>query len=368
MDETNMPSARVPTPHKGQQQLLDLPGRVRVAVCGRRFGKTVGAAIAAVRKCQGGSTPKRVWWIAPVQGQCDAVEEQIAEWVAARTGRIPPKHKNEQEEGKTEDADVSATPTPAPASQDKPSGDEDKPAWYHRRSAHELYYAGNGSRIEFHSAHVPDRLRGAGLDLVVVDEAADVSEYTWNKVIRPMLFDRRGEAFIIGTPRGTQNWLHRVYLMGQSAEHAGRYASLQLPTSASPHIAPEEIEDYRREMTPEEFAQECEAQFIDGADSVFTKVTDAVSGEPLTRGRPGETYVTGIDLGDRADYTVLCSVAVGPERLEGFARLNKSSPGPAWWTRRASAIPCSIRSGRFIAGTSCRSSFRRRARRTSSGG
>jgi len=287
----------IPKPHPGQETLLALPGRIRVAVCGRRFGKTIAAALAVIRKCE--KNAQIVWWISPVQEQADRVERQLIGWLGDKVcsaGR-----------SKTKRTDSNGDSLPAPE-------------WEHSKSEHALVHIKNGSRIEFHSAHTPDRLRGAGLDLVVIDEAADVSDYTWKMVIRPMLLDAQGEAYILGTPRGTSNWLHRVFILGQSPEHAGMYASLRLPTSTNIHIKCADLELYRREMSEEEYRQEFEAEFLDGVNAVFPRVNDFVVGEPLAVGRRGVQYITGIDLAKKQDYTVLCSVSVPDGRAEGFAR------------------------------------------------
>lgn len=45
-------------------------------------------------------------------------------------------------------------------------------------------------------------LRGVGLDFVVIDEAQDVSEDTWEKVLRPTLTSTLGHALIIGCVEG----------------------------------------------------------------------------------------------------------------------------------------------------------------------
>ncbi len=186
-----------------------------------------------------------------------------------------------------------------------------QPTWAYRSTEHALVCA-NGSRIEFKGAHLPDNLRGAGLDLVVIDEAADVSEYTWLSVIKPMLLDGRGEALIVGTPRGKNHWLHRVFQLGKSVENADRYASIQLPTQSNPKIRPQDLDDYKQEMTLEEYRQEFDAEFIDGVNTIFTNVDQCIDGEVQKCGRPGVRYVTGIDLGQKRDFTVLCSLA-GPE-------------------------------------------------------
>jgi predicted GNAT family acetyltransferase len=353
IEEFAAPSGEPLVPHEGQRRLLELTARVRVAVCGRRFGKTWTAEYAVIQKVQQAKQALRIWWIAPVNAQAAAVEREVALWANAGppTRKIHRRDAENAEEGKggTDDCGLgiadcgldgnsNLTPGPSPERRGEktenpspgtraarscppsPTRGEGKPLWEHHKSSHTLVYVPNGSRIEFHSAHVPDRLRGAGLDLVVVDEAADVSEYTWTHVIRPMLLDRQGEAFILGTPRGTRNWLHRVFLMGQSSEHEGRYASVQLPTSSNNRILADELEQYRKEMKPDEFAQECEAKFVDGVGAVFTNVPACVNGEALSRGRKGETYITGIDLGEHKDFTALCSVGVRAERCDGFAR------------------------------------------------
>src|SRR4051812_27609511 len=72
---------KFPVAHEGQEKLLALAARFRVAVCGRRFGKTVAAAIHAIAECEKWEG-HRVWWISPIQEQSDRVEREMAAWVA----------------------------------------------------------------------------------------------------------------------------------------------------------------------------------------------------------------------------------------------------------------------------------------------
>jgi hypothetical protein len=318
--ETNSHETKIPSPHAGQDKVIALGGRFKVAVCGRRFGKTVVAAIAAVRLCEKAkeNEARRVWWISPVQEQADRVEREMAYWLS-------PKQRVSRKDAKAQSSETEVGREDDGAKRRDGDGEKQQktaPAWIYSKSEHALTHVESQSRIEFHSAHVPDRLRGAGLDLVIIDEAADVSDYTWKMVIKPMLLDAKGHAIILGTPRGTQHWLHRVFMMGQSPEYAGRYSSIQLPTRENPLIPATDIEEYRREMSDEEFRQEFEAEFIDGVNAAFTNVAECVAGEPLSRGCIGANYITGIDLGQRENFTVLCSINVRTERLEGFARFN----------------------------------------------
>ncbi len=297
----------IPTPHEGQEKVLALPGRYKIAICGRRFGKTVTAAIAAVRKCEDFKN-RRVWWISPIQEQSDRVERDVAFWLKERMVSPGKKRKRNSEDDEATTALLN---------------DPDRlKDWSYRVSEHALNCE-NGSRIEFHSAHTPDRLRGAGLDLVIIDEAADVTEYTWNVVIKPMLLERRGEAFVVGTPRGKNHWLHNLFLLGRNPERSKTYSSIQLPTTANPLIPASELNEYRLDMTAERYRQEFDAEFIDGVDTVFAGVNDCVSGGVLKSGRPGMKYITGIDLGQSVDFTALCSLSCADKHVDGFARFNQ---------------------------------------------
>src|SRR5262249_39420553 len=236
-------------------------------------------------------------WISPVQEQASRVENQMVRWLTGRIKqarlKLAPvaKKKGKSEVGATaglsssaagdgavgvENASnqcVSSTAGQATSGTPEPAGD----LWFYSKSEHALVFERNGSRIEFHSAHNADNLRGAGLDLLVIDEAADVSEYAWRTVLKPMLLDAHGEALIIGTPRGTQHWLHRVFLRGTTGRENNPYESIALATSENPLIPKADIEEFRAEMSEDEFRQEFEAQFIDVVNTPFPRVDEAVA-------------------------------------------------------------------------------------------
>ena len=46
------------------------------------------------------------------------------------------------------------------------------------------------------------KLRGAGLDFVVLDECAFMKPQTWAEVLRPALTEKKGSALFISTPKG----------------------------------------------------------------------------------------------------------------------------------------------------------------------
>lgn len=115
----------------------------------------------------------------------------------------------------------------------------------------------NGARIRIHGADNPDRLRGAYLDGVVLDEYADMRPSVWGEVIRPMLADRKGWATFIGTPKGRNEF----YQVWDRAKAAPSWFSLMLRASETGILAADELADARGDMTPEQFEQEFECSF-----------------------------------------------------------------------------------------------------------
>ena len=115
----------------------------------------------------------------------------------------------------------------------------------------------NGARIRVHGADNPDRLRGAYLDGVVLDEYADMRPSVWGEVIRPMLADRQGWATFIGTPKG-RNEFYRVC---ERSKTDPQWYSLVLRASETGLLAQRELDDARHDMTPEQYAQEFECSF-----------------------------------------------------------------------------------------------------------
>lgn len=127
----------------------------------------------------------------------------------------------------------------------------------------------NGSKVVLKGADKPDTLRGVGLHFVVVDEAQDIKEDTWEKVLQPTLATTHGRALFIGTPK-SYNWLYDKYMLGQRSrivkdprgrDVANDWMSWQFPTITSPFIPRQEIEARKQDMDPKSFRQEFEASF-----------------------------------------------------------------------------------------------------------
>lgn len=258
--------------------MLACEARFVVLACGRRWGKSTLALWALTRRAH--QPEARIWYVAPTYGMVDL------HW---RTLKAALPHGF--------------------------AGG----LWESDRRLE----CPNGARIEFRSAALPDHLRGAGLDFLVIDEAAYLADgaRVWAEILRPALADRQGAALLCSTPRG-RDWFASMWLNGQR-DGVREIASFRFPTGSNPAIPPAEIDAARAELPERIFRQEFEAAFLQGGGHVFRRLREAVIAAP-TEPYPGR-FVIGVDWGKHEDFTVF--VVLDAERgamvaCERFQRID----------------------------------------------
>tara|TARA_Y100001937_G_scaffold120978_1_gene179075 strand:+ start:320 stop:1558 length:1239 start_codon:yes stop_codon:yes gene_type:complete len=197
-----------------QQVVAKDKKRFKVLVTGRRFGKTT---LAIRELCYVARIPGRVcWYVAPSYRQA----KQIA-WVKIKE-----------------------------ILQDL--------RWIKRINEAELtIFLKNGSRICLRGADNPDSLRGVGIDLLVMDECADINEEAWTATLRPTLSDTKGKAMFCGTPKG-MNWFHDLYQKGQDPTEE-EWSSYLYTTIEGGWVDQQEIEQARKDLDAKTFRQEYES-------------------------------------------------------------------------------------------------------------
>lgn len=174
----------------------------------------------------------------------------------------------------------------------------------------------SGGEIVFRSLDNPDNARGYTADGVVIDESGVVKAEAWYEVLRPMLIDTNGWAWLIGTPKG-RNWFWNEF---QKANDHADYAAWQVPTLGvaiedgrlvrrphpleNPEVPFEEIEQLQRTLSERVFQQEILAQFVEISGGVFRRVLDAATATPQDSAITGHEYIIGVDLGKLNDFTV----------------------------------------------------------------
>ncbi len=218
----------LPQPLCHQLDVLRHPARLKVVVCGRRWGKSLLGLIACVEGhgppdsgFRGALEGAQIWWIAPTYPQGVLIWRDLKK--ALRGG------------------------------------------WIEKREKEMRIVLPGGGSVTVKSADNPDALRGVGLDGVVLDEAAFMSEDAWTHGIRPALADRQGWAMFLTTPNG-MNWVHGLF---ETAATSTGWARWQRPTSENPIVPASEIEAARRDMGPLLFSQEFMAEFVTAGAGLF---------------------------------------------------------------------------------------------------
>lgn len=115
----------------------------------------------------------------------------------------------------------------------------------------------NGARVFLLGTQNYDSLRGLGLDLVVIDEVAQIHPAAWSTVIYPTLSDRQGQAIFIGTPQG-KNLLSNIW---ENAEENELWYRRMFKASETGLLPNSELEIAKSQMSDEEYEQEYECSF-----------------------------------------------------------------------------------------------------------
>ena len=116
----------------------------------------------------------------------------------------------------------------------------------------------SGSKIYLKGAENKDSLRGAGYNFVALDEFQDMDPTVWTEVLRPTLSDKQGRALFTGTPRGVGSFSYEMYTMAQSTKD---WASFKFTTAQGGNVSLDEIEQARRDLDLKTFEQEYHATF-----------------------------------------------------------------------------------------------------------
>jgi hypothetical protein len=117
----------------------------------------------------------------------------------------------------------------------------------------------NGSLLEFKSADDPESLRGAGLDILWMDEAAFIRSQDAYNVVRPALSDKQGIVISTTTPKG-KNWFYELFWTGNAIKDPN-VGSVEYRSIDNPYFLEEEWREAQRDYHPLMFKQEYLAMF-----------------------------------------------------------------------------------------------------------
>ncbi len=281
--------------HPGQVEVARSKARFRILAAGRRWGKSRLGVWECLRVASEGG---RAWWVAPTYPLANEgwrpLRSIAHQWPGAQVREV--------------DKEVTLP---------------------------------NGGMVQVRSADEPHRLRGAGLDFVVVDEAAFCKEETWTEALRPALTDKLGRALIISTPKGG-NWFRSLW---EKAERRDDWDRWQYPTTSNPYIPEGEVEVAALELPSLVWRQEYLAEFVDAQGARYKPewlryFTPTMRDGLTWLQRPDGSEIDyrectrfctvdlAASLKSSADYTVVCSVACFKGDMFVLDMVRKRMEGP----------------------------------------
>lgn len=198
-----------------QKIISNYDARFRVAICGRRFGKTYLAINELAKYAR--IPDREVYYVAPSYRQAKNIAWKKLKYKLMDINWIKKVYENEL-----------------------------------------MIILKNDSIISLKGADNYDSLRGAGLDFLVLDEFSDIDQAAWYEVLRPALSDKNGHALFIGTPKGKSNWSYDIF----NKEHeSSEWKSFQYTTLDGGNVTASEIESAKIDLDLRTFNQEYNATF-----------------------------------------------------------------------------------------------------------
>jgi len=192
---------------------------------------------------------------------------------------------------------------------------------YKENRGHQWIEFANGSFLLFKTADNPQKLRGAGVDILWMDESAFiVNEEAWD-VSSPSLTQTLGLLLTTTTPDG-KNWFYN-YFWSDKAMASPMHGRVEYWSIDSPYYSTEEWMRLAEEYHPFKFKQEFMASF----DAMAGK---ELAGEwlhyydfdELERVRDTLTMYVAVDpaisLADTADRFAISAVGVTPDRRQAY--------------------------------------------------
>ena len=216
-------------PHEGQLKLHypDKKHRFTVAVCGRRFGKSLSSAMEAVYTIT--QPNKRIWVVAPTYELSNKVFREVYKKLIIEMGWKPRRYSERDQYLEFE--------------------------W--------------GSSIQGKSAAKPETLLGESNSLVILDECAYIRKIVWEQYLRPTLSDQKdSRAIFITTPHGF-NWIHDL-----SQREDEDWDFFNSPSWENNYAFPDgyqdkDLQEIRRNLSPQVFQQEYGASFTSMGGVVY---------------------------------------------------------------------------------------------------
>lgn len=228
-------------PHPGQRAFHEARSYPRRVVCtGRRFGKTLGAAMEAccqlLRGDDRGRGVTRTLVLCPVAELSERIFRQVRTSLCRQLG-FNPEHLY-----------------------DTPQRRELVMPW--------------GSSLVCRSAAGEDSVLGEGFDLALLDEAARLPGSVWESVVEPALADREGAAVFLSSPLAF-GWFSDLWVRCESEEWP-EWWGYRGATAENPTIKRAWLAERQRTVSPEVWRREYLGEFVSLEGTVFPEWSERV--------------------------------------------------------------------------------------------
>lgn len=156
----------------------------------------------------------------------------------------------------------------------------------------------NNSTVRMGSVAQADSVVGRSYDLIIFDEAAldDRGRDAFNIQLRPTLDKINSKAIFISTPRG-KNWFYDFWMRGFDDEMKD-WVSIRATWRDNPRASKEDIENARKTLSKDEFAQEYECSFISIQGQIWNFTQEMIVDFDINTIEV-QDVIAGLDIGFR---------------------------------------------------------------------
>lgn len=152
-----------------------------------------------------------------------------------------------------------------------------------------------------------DRLRGNRILFIALDEMQDISPVAWIEVVRPAMSDTVGSrALFTGTPKSKLNYLYD--LSQQEQLFPGEWKFFNYTTADNPFVSRREIAQAKLTLPPRVYEQEYEASFVNFTGQIWDNLDSCNIVQPDTTPTHFDLVVMGLDWGDKYPSAVVCGL------------------------------------------------------------
>lgn len=171
------------------------------------------------------------------------------------------------------------------------------------RQTFTMLYFKNGSQIySLPAGYTGETVRGFSPTLIIIDEAAFVPDSVF-VALEPSLSATDGDLWMLSTPFGKRGRFYDAFM-------TGNWTTFHVKSEQNPLITKEFLESQKSRMTELDFLQEYMGEFVDEADTYFTKelVLSCVDDIGDDKPNPNKIYFLGVDCArfgnDETVYTI----------------------------------------------------------------